>query len=286
MTRPFVETSSRAATSAIVRHPALTAGALVLGVITAIGFLAPLLGTSDPMSIMPSARLRPPSPSHWFGTDMVGRDIYSRVLYGARTSIIIGVAVAALSLLIGLVIGLFSGFIRWLDFIVGRIMDGFMAIPAILLAISLIAFFGGTISTVVIALSLPEVPRVVRLIRSVVLSVREEPYVEAAIGVGTPLTRLLVRHVLPNCYAPLIVQGTYIAASAMLLEAILSFLGLGLPPTIPSWGSIMADGRPVFQIAPWIIFFPGIFLAGAILAINILGDGLRDILDPRFVKRV
>jgi peptide/nickel transport system permease protein len=220
------------------------------------------------------------------GTDSLGRDVYSRVIYGARVSLIVGIAVAVLSIAVGLVIGLVSGYIRWLDAIVMRVMDGLMAIPAILLAIGLVSLWGGGVLTVTLAIAVPEVPRVVRLVRSIVLSVREEPYVEAAVSVGTRLPLILIRHVLPNTVAPLIVQGTYVCASAILVEAILSFLGAGIPPEIPTWGNIMAEGRVLFQVYPHNIFFPGLFLALTVLAVNVLGDGLRDTLDPRMAKRL
>jgi peptide/nickel transport system permease protein len=268
------------------REPSVAIGGIVLLLLALAGAAAAYLGTTDPIAISPATRLKPPSSQHWFGTDMVGRDVYSRAVYGARTSLTIGISVALLSVGVGAMIGLVAGYFRGVDLVIGRLMDGVMAIPSILLAISLVAFLGGNVLTLVLALTLPEIPRVVRLVRSVVLSVREEPFVEAAIGLGTRSPGLLVRHILPNTTAPLIVQATYIAASAMLLEAILSFLGVGLPPEIPSWGNIMADGRAVFQIAPWIILFPGILLATTILAMNLLGDGLRDTLDPRFNKRI
>jgi peptide/nickel transport system permease protein len=220
------------------------------------------------------------------GTDTLGRDTYSRVIYGARVSITIGIVVALLSVCIGLVIGLVSGYIRWLDGIVMRFMDGLMAIPGILLAIALVSLWGGGVVTVILAIMIPEIPRVVRLVRSIVLSIREEPYVESAISVGTPLPMILIRHVLPNTIAPLIVQGTYVCASAILVEAILSFLGAGIPPEIPTWGNIMAEGRVLFRVFPHNILFPGIFLALTVLAVNMLGDGLRDTLDPRLAKRV
>ena len=251
-----------------------------------LAVFAPLLYSSDPNQMNPVERLKTPSLIHWFGTDMFGRDIYSRTVYGSRISLVVGLVAAVLSVILGLFIGLVAGYIRFLDAILMRIMDGLMAIPGILLAIALVSLSGASLITVTIAITIPEIPRVVRLVRSIVLSVREEPYVEAAIAAGTRLPLILSRHVLPNTIPPLIVQATYFCASAMLTEAILSFLGAGTPPEVPSWGNIMAEGRLYFQIAPWIIFFPGITLAVTVLAVNVLGDGLRDTLDPRIAKQM
>jgi peptide/nickel transport system permease protein len=281
-----VPTASPWGGAVAARHRLATLAAAAFGVIVLCAILSPFMGTVDPRALAPTQRLKPPSELFWLGTDQFGRDVWSRVVYGARVSLTVGLAVAVASVLIGTLIGVVAGFIRWLDGIVMRIMDGLMAIPGILLAIALVSLSGASQLTVIIAITVPEVPRVVRLVRSVVLSVREEPYVEAAISVGTPLPRLLWRHVLPNCVPPLIVQATYIAASAMLTEAILSFLGAGTPPEIPSWGNMMAEGRTFFPIAPWIVLLPGIALALTILAINVLGDALRDRLDPKLAKRM
>ena len=267
------------------RNPGVIFGGIVLLAMVFIAVFAPYIYTTDPTALNLGFRNKAPSADRWFGSDAFGRDVYSRVIYGARISLIIGITVATLSIVIGLFIGMIAGYIRIVDAIVMRVMDGMMAIPGILLAIAMISLSGASLTTVVVAITIPEIPRVVRLVRSVVLTIREEPYVEAAISVGTPLPLILWRHVLPNTIAPLIVQATYICASAILVEAILSFLGAGIPPEIPTWGNIMAEGRVLFQIAPWVIFTPGIFLALTVLAVNVLGDGLRDTLDPRLAKR-
>jgi len=240
----------------------------------------------DPQALSPAQRLKPPSSEHWFGTDMLGRDVYSRVVYGARISLTVGIAVAALSVAIGLAIGLVTGFVRWLDAIVMRVMDGLMSIPSVLLAIALMALTTASVGNVIAAITVAEVPRVVRLVRGLVLSLREQPFVEAAVAAGTTLPLILTRHILPNTVAPLLVQGTYICASAMIVEAILSFIGAGTPPNIPSWGNIMAEARSLFQIAGYLIFFPGLFLSLTVLAVNLLGDGMRDALDPRLARRM
>jgi peptide/nickel transport system permease protein len=265
----------------LVRHPTLVGGLAVLAVVVLAGLLAPVWGTSDPEALRPAERLRPPSAGHWFGSDQFGRDIYTRTIYGTRVSLTVGGAVAVVSLLLGTTLGLVIGFYRRLDTLMMRVMDGLMAIPAILLALALMALMRGSVRNVIIALVVPEIPRVVRLVRASVLSLREHLMVEGAraLGVGTP--RILLRYILPALVAPLIVQGTYICASAMLVEAYLSFLGAGTPPHIPSWGNIMAEGRSYVQLAFWIILFPGVFLAATVLAINLVGDGLRDLLDVR-----
>ena len=268
------------------RYPFAVIGAGTLILMGFIAIFAPYLATVDPQAVTPLNRLKPPSWDNWFGTDALGRDVYSRVMYGARVSLTVGVAVAILSTVIGMAIGLITGFVRWLDPIVMRIMDGLMSIPSILLAIALMALTKASIENVILAITLAEVPRVVRLVRSLVLSLREQPYVEAAAASGTPLIKTLLRHILPNIAAPLLVQATYICASAMITEAILSFIGAGTPPNIPSWGNIMAESRSLFQIAGYLILFPYIFLSATVLAVNYLGDGLRDALDPRLSRRM
>ena len=268
------------------RHPTVVIGCSLLFAIVIASMAAPWLATVDPISINPAQRLRSPSAEHWFGTDRFGRDLYSRVIYGGRVSLVVGLSVAALSTAIGLVIGLVSGFLRTVDAVVMRVMDGMMAIPAIMLAIALIALSKASVIIVIVAVTLPEVPRVVRLVRSIVLTLREQPYIEAATAIGTSLPRIMLRHLLPNALPPLIVQATYICASAVLIEAALSFLGAGTPPEIPSWGNIMAEARPYFQLKPLMVLLPGIFLAVTVLAINLVGDGLRDMLDPRLARKM
>ena len=274
-------------------------GGGVLAVLVLIALLAPWLGTVDPSLFDPASRDLLPgrageittldgdavAHTFWMGSDSFGRDIYSRVIYGTRVSLIVGLATAVVSVAFGVLFGLLAGYVRWLDGPLMRVMDGVMSIPAILIAISLVALWKGSLLTVVVAIAIPEIPRVTRLVRSLVLTVREEPYVEAAVSLGTPTWKIMGRHILPNTVAPLIVQGTFIAASGILVEAILSFLGVGLPPDIPTWGNVMAEGRAQFNDFPHNIFFPGIFLAVTVLAINILGDGLRDTLDPKMARR-
>ena len=283
-----------------IRNPNVIFGGVILLAMVLIALLAPFLGTVDPTRIDPAARNKKPGTEITMrlddgttvkrvaimGTDSLGRDVYSRVLYGTRVSLAVGISVALAAVAIGVVIGLVSGYVRWADGIIMRIMDGLMAIPGILLAIALVSIWRAGLITVVFAIVVPDVPRVVRLVRSIVLTVREEPYVEGAISVGTPTWTLMFRHILPNTIAPLIVQGTFLAAAAILTEAALSFLGIGIPPEIPSWGNIMAEGRTLFRVFPHNILYPGIFLALTVLAINIMGDGLRDTLDPKMSKKV
>jgi peptide/nickel transport system permease protein len=257
---------------ALRRHPTALAGAIVLLLMVLVAIFAGWLGTVDPQALSPIRRLRPVSAENWFGTDMLGRDVYSRVIYGSRVSLTVGLAVAVVATSAGLLIGLATGYLRKLDAVMMRVMDGLMSIPSVLLAIALISLTRASLENVVIAISITEVPRVVRLVRSLVL--------------GTRLPAILLKHILPNTLAPLLVQATYICASAMITEAILSFIGAGTPPNIPSWGNIMAEARSLIQIAPTILLFPGLFLSLTVLSVNLLGDGLRDALDPRLARRI
>lgn len=268
------------------RNPTIAVGGTILLLMVIMAVFAPLFWTVDPTALAPARRTREPSAEYWFGTDMLGRDVYSRVVYGARVSLIVGFAVALFSSIIGLTIGLVSGFVRWADGIIMRIMDGLMSIPSILLAIALMALTRGSVGNVILAITVAEVPRVSRLVRGVVLSLREQPYVDAAVAAGTRTPVIIWRHILPNTIAPMTVQATYVCASAMIVESILSFIGAGTPPIIPSWGNIMAEGRALWQVKPYIVFFPAVFLSITVLAVNMLGDGLRDALDPRMAKRI
>jgi peptide/nickel transport system permease protein len=268
------------------RNPTVILGSLLLLAIVLIAIFAPLIAPGDPQALDPIKRLRPPSREYWFGTDMYGRDVFTRTIHGSRISLLVGSLVALISVGFGLVIGLLTGYVRAIDGIVMRIMDGLMAIPDILLAIALMALFHASVSNVVIAVTVPQVPRVGRLVRAIVLTIRERPYIEAAHSIGTRFRRVLTKHLLPNTIAPLVVQATYTGAAAVLTEAGLSFLGAGTPPNIPSWGNMMAEGRTFFQIAGWIVLFPGLFLAMTVVAVNLLGDGLRDALDPHLRRRM
>jgi peptide/nickel transport system permease protein len=277
-----------------VHNRSIIAGACLLILIVAVGLAAPLISGFDPNTINATQRNLPigavsevvkdgvkHTVTHWGGTDSLGREVSSRILYGIRTSIAIGITVAFLSVAIGLILGLLSGSVRWLDMVIMRIMDSMMAVPAILLAMAIIALFRSGIVAVTLALVVPEVPRVTRLVRSVVLSVREEEYVSAARTLGTRPLKAVMLHIFPNTIPPVIVQGTFICASAMLIEAVLSFLGIGIPPETPTLGNIMAEGRQLFRLLPGLIFLPASVLALMIFAINLMGDGLRDNLDRR-----
>ena len=268
------------------RHPMLVIGLVLLLIMVFLALFAPWLTTYDPTEMNVAMRLKPSSAEHVFGTDAMGRDIFSRTLYGARVSLLVGSCVALVSAAIGIAIGTVAGFSRWIDAVVMRIMDGMMAIPGILLAVALMTLIQASVQTVIIAIALPEIPRVVRLVRALVLTIREQPYIQAAQAMGTRLPMILARHVAPNLITPLIVQASFTCASAMIFEAYLSFLGAGTTPEVPSWGNIMADGRSVVQLAFGVILYPGLFLGLTVLAVNLIGDGLRDLLDPRIAKKL
>jgi peptide/nickel transport system permease protein len=265
------------------RHPTLLVGGAVIATMVLVALAAPLFA-GNPLAMDPMHRLRPPTEQHWFGTDNLGRDVFARTVFGARISIFIGLTVALGAIAGGLAIGLLCGFYRRIDAVLMRIMDGLMAIPSILLAIALVSLWQGGVPVVILAIMIPELPRDVRLVRSIVLGVRERPYVEAAVAGGARTAKILRRHILPSTIAPLTVQGTYVCASAILVEAGLSFLGAGIPPSIPTWGNMIAGSQLYLAIAPWTIFCPGIALAVLVLAVNLLGDGLRDLLDPRLPR--
>jgi peptide/nickel transport system permease protein len=268
------------------QHPAVGLGLAILAAVLLATALAPWLAARDPLFIDPLARLKPPFAEHFLGTDALGRDLWSRTVHGGRVSLVVGFTVAVLATSAGLLVGLISGYSRIADAIVMRFMDGLMSIPTILLAIALMAIVKASLLTVIVAITVVEIPRVVRLVRSVVLSVREQAYVEAAVIAGSTFGKILFRHILPNTLAPVIVQATYIGAAAILIESLLSFLGAGTPPEVPSWGNIMAEGRTYFLVAPWIVLAPGLVLAATVLAVNLLGDGMRDMLDPRFARQM
>ncbi len=267
------------------RHPQIVAGSLILLVVTLVAIFAPLLGTVDPRAISVTKRLRPPSAEFWFGTDALGRDLYSRVVYGARISVGVSVSCAFLSCVGGSIVGMVSASGRWADSVVMRVMDGFMSIPSMLLAIALMAATRGSVGTVIAAITVVEIPRVARVIRSVMLALREMPFVEAAVAAGSTTPKIFVRHLLPAVVSPLTVQATFVGSAAIIIEASLSFIGAGTPPTIPSWGNIMADGKALWQVKPHLVFIPAVFLGVTILGVNLLGDGLRDALDPRMAER-
>jgi peptide/nickel transport system permease protein len=261
------------------RRATLVGLALVAGVVV-VGLLSPVLA-GDPLRIDVARRLTPPGSAHWFGTDDVGRDVWSRVVYGARLSLLVGAAVVALSFVLGLGCGLIAGYYRRVDNVVMRVMDGLMAFPAIILAIALMASLGPSVLNVVVAIGVVYAPRVARIVRGSVLVIRETTYVEAARALGASDAVVIARHVLPNCLSPVIVQGSFVFAAAVLTEAALSFLGVGVPPYVPSWGNILAEGRLYLQQAPWLVLYPGAAIMLTIFGLNLLGDGLRDALDPR-----
>ncbi|RWD42757.1 ABC transporter permease [Mesorhizobium sp.] len=266
------------------RHPLVLIGGGFLGLLIILALAAPLYA-GDPGNMDPFKRLQPPSSEMWFGSDNLGRDVFARTIFGARISLLVGLLSAATAAVVGLLIGVIAGYSRTFDNIVMRVMDGLMSIPTILLAIALISLTGPGIGILIVAIAIPETPAVARLVRSVVLSVRERPYVEAALCGGARLPKVLWRHILPSTIPALMVQSATVCASAILTEAGLSFLGVGVPPEIASWGNMIASSRLYLAIAPMTIFAPGICLAVTVLAVNLLGDGLRDMFDPRAKRR-
>ncbi|MDA1189734.1 MAG: ABC transporter permease [Chloroflexi bacterium] len=263
------------------RHPTMVIGIVILTLIILMAFMAPLLWTSDPELVTPSQRLHPPDSTNWLGTDGLGRDVWSRVVYGSRISLEVGGAVALASSIVAILLGLFAGYIRLFDEIIMRIMDALMSIPNILLAIALVSISGGSVPIVIGAITVTVAPRAVRVVRSQVLSLKEAVYVDAARAIGARTSRIVFVHVFPGTIAPMIVTATIIGAGAIVTEAVLSFLGAGTPPEIPSWGTMMADGRRTISQAMWVVGFPGLFLTLTVLSVNIIGDNLRDILDPK-----
>lgn len=275
-----------ATAKALRRSTSTLVGGLVVLAVVLVALLAPALSPYDPQEIEVPRRLASPSSVHPFGTDNMGRDIFSRVIYGARISFMVGALVVVGTAAAGIALGLSAGYVDRLDKVLMRIMDGLMAFPSILLAVALMAALGARLSNVIIALSIVYTPNVARVVRSVTLVVRELDYVQAAQALGATDSRILSRHVLPNCMAPVIVQCTFIFAQSVLAEASLSFLGVGLPPYIPSWGTIITTGRMFMQTAPWITIFPGLAILVTVLGLNLLGDGLRDLADPRLRGRL
>ena len=282
---PAPAAAPRSLRAAFRGRPTLSIGCALLALIALAGIFAPWLTAWDPTAISPTTRAQPPSSEHWFGTDMLGRDVFARALYGARISLIVGFGVAAVSTAVGVLLGLLAGFVRWLDPVIMRVMDALMAIPTILIAIALIAVSSASVGMVIVAIALAEMPRLVRLVRASVLTLREQPYVEVAVATGASPARVIWRHLLPNATAPIIVQITYQIGVAILMEAGLSFLGVGIPPIIPSWGNMMSEGRALWLVKPYLVLFPALWLTVTILAVNMIGDGLRDLLDPRMKER-
>ena len=267
------------------RNPTLAFGVFILVVMSVIAVISPFITGEAILTSFEDRLISPSLAGFWFGTDNFGRDVYARTLQGSRISLLVGFSVALLVTVAGLVIGLVAGYFRIVDNVVMRVMDGMMAMPTILLALAIITLLGSSVQNVIIVITIVDTPRMVRIVRGVALSLREQMFVDAAEAVGVPVWRILAFHIAPNTMAPVLVQATFVFAAAILTEAALSFLGAGTPPISPSWGNIMGEGRQYLQVAFWITFFPGLFLSVTVLAINLAGDGLRDILDPRLRHR-
>ncbi|MCY4653377.1 MAG: ABC transporter permease [Dehalococcoidia bacterium] len=278
-------TGFRNARRALLKNPNMLTGFVILAIISFFTIFAGYVDRYDPLKLEPLDRLLAPSLEHWFGTDNTGRDVYSRTIHGGRVSLLVGFTVAILTVCAGMVIGLISGYDRRADMVIQRFMDAIMSFPTLLLALALIAMLGSSITNVIIVITVVDTPRMVRIVRAQVLALREYQFVEAARAIGAPTWRVLLLHVAPNTFAPVMVQATFIFATAILVEAGLSFLGLGIPPNLPSWGNILALGRTYLQTAVWVSFFPGLILTITVLAINLVGDGLRDALDPKLARR-
>ncbi len=270
---------------ALIKNPNMLTGFIILAVISFFTVFAGAIDRYDPLRLEPLDRLLAPSSEHWFGTDNTGRDVYSRTIHGGRVSLRVGFTVALLTVCAGMVVGLISGYDRRADMVIQRFMDAIMSFPTLLLALALIAMLGSSVNNVIVVITVVDTPRMVRIVRAQVLSLREYQFVEAARAIGAPTWRILLLHVAPNTFAPVMVQATFVFATAILVEAGLSFLGLGIPPELPSWGNILALGRTYLQTAVWIAFFPGLVLTITVLAINLVGDGLRDALDPKLSRR-
>ncbi|RWP47049.1 ABC transporter permease [Mesorhizobium sp.] len=266
------------------RHPQVLIGGGLLFILIVLALAAPPYA-GDPTSMDPYKRLQPPSAEMWFGTDNLGRDVFARTIFGARISLLVGLISAFCASSAGLLIGVLAGYVRSFDSFIMRLMDALMSMPTMLLAIALIALTGAGLGTLIVAITIPQLPSITRLVRSVVLGVRERPYVEAAVCGGASLRKVLWRHILPSTLPALMVQSATVCADAILTEAGLSFLGVGVPPEIPSWGNMISNSRLFLGIAPMTIFAPGICLAVTVLAVNLLGDGLRDLFDPRARQR-
>lgn len=263
------------------RNPNMILGIFIVLLAASTAIFAPVIADKNPKELRVLNRLQAPSTTNYMGTDGLGRDVFSRAVHGTRLSLLVGIMVAIISMAIGTAIGVVTGYYRALDNIVMRLMDGLMAFPSFLLAIALVSIMGASITTVITAITVVETPRVVRLVRASVLTLREREYVDAARAIGALPLRIMWRHVFPNLIAPILVQGTFVFALAILVEAGLSFLGTGIPPDVPTWGNMMGEGKLFFRLAVWIMFFPGLMLSITVLGVNLVGDGLRDTLDPR-----
>jgi len=270
--------------SRLVMRKTVMIGLLILLIIAALALLAPWIAPYSPSRLSVVNRLKPPSEIYWFGTDEFGRDVFSRTIYAGRLSLLVGASVVVFAAVFGVTLGLVAGFFRRLDTPIARIIDAMMAFPDILLAIALVAALGPSLITVIVALGIVYTPRLARIVRASTLVIRELPYVEAARALGVPTWRIMSRHVLRNLVSPILVQGTFIFAYGMLAEAGLSFLGLGVSPEIPTWGTMIAAGRQYIGQADWMTWFPGVAIVLSVLSLQMVGDGFRDLLDPRLRK--